>query len=289
MRKTKQLISWDEETKTVGVIGACTEDEAEERLAQYTKERAQALFDVSEEEAARIAAEGNEYVYINRDALTAEIVYYGGEYSEHAQVVALPEADASDEDEDMAGTLVDVTDEDEDMAGTLVDVTDEDEDMAGTLVDVTDEEFAPHRKDISLVAYTDGSYNKETGYYGAGIVIFKKDSGEPPALHMSKGRAPEGENGWQVNGEIAAAEFAINEAIKAGAKSLEIHYDYEGVGKWATGKWKRNKSYTREYAEYVRSASEKLSITFVHVKGHSGDEWNDTADYLARKACGLAD
>ena len=275
MRKTKQLISWDEETKTVGVIGACTEDEAEERLAQYTKERAQALFDVSEEEAARIAAEGNEYVYINRDALTAEIVYYGGEYSEHVQVVDLPEADASDEDEDMAGTLVDVTDEDEDMAGTLV--------------DVTDEEFAPHRKDISLVAYTDGSYNKETGYYGAGIVIFKKDSGEPPALHMSKGRAPEGENGWQVNGEIAAAEFAINEAIKAGAKSLEIHYDYEGVGKWATGKWKRNKSYTREYAEYVRAASEKLSITFVHVKGHSGDEWNDTADYLARKACGLAD
>ena len=275
MRKTKQLISWDEETKTVGVIGACTEDEAEERLAQYTKERAQVLFDVSEEEAARIAAEGNEYVYINRDALTAEIVYYGGEYSEHVQVVNLPEADASDEDEDMAGTLVDVTDEDEDMAGTLV--------------DVTDEEFAPHRKDISLVAYTDGSYNKETGYYGAGIVIFKKDSGEPPALHMSKGRAPEGENGWQVNGEIAAAEFAINEAIKAGAKSLEIHYDYEGVGKWATGKWKRNKAYTREYAEYVRIASEKLSITFVHVKGHSGDEWNDTADYLARKACGLAD
>ena len=275
MRKTKQLISWDEETKTVGVIGACTEDEAEERLAQYTKERAQALFDVSEEEAARIAAEGNEYVYINRDALTAEIVYYGGEYSEHVQVVDLPDADASDEDEDMAGTLVDVTDEDEDMAGTLV--------------DVTDEEFAPHRKDISLVAYTDGSYNKETGYYGAGIVIFKKDSGEPPALHMSKGRAPEGENGWQVNGEIAAAEFAINEAIKAGAKSLEIHYDYEGVGKWATGKWKRNKSYTREYAEYVKNASEKISITFVHVKGHSGDEWNDTADYLARKACGLAD
>lgn len=261
MRKTKQLISWDEETKTVGVIGACTEDEAEERLVQYTKERAQALFDVSEEEAARIAAEGSEYVCINRDALTAKIVYYGGEYSEHVQVVNLPETDASDEDEDLAGTLV----------------------------DVTDEEFSPHRKDISLVAYTDGSYNKETGYYGAGIVIFKKDGGEPPALHMSKGRAPEGENGWQVNGEIAAAEFAINEAIKAGAKSLEIRYDYEGVGKWATGKWKRNKSYTREYAEYVKNASEKLSITFVHVKGHSGDEWNDTADYLARKACGLAD
>ena len=63
MRKTKQLISWDEETKTVGVIGACTEDEAEERLAQYTKERAQALFDVSEEEAARIkSAEAEELI-----------------------------------------------------------------------------------------------------------------------------------------------------------------------------------------------------------------------------------
>lgn len=261
MRKTKQLISWDEESKTVGVIGACTEDEAEERLAQYMTERVKVLFDVSAQEAAEMIAGGNEDVTFDRSTLTAELVYPGGEYSEYVQVVDLPEADASDEDEDMAGTLV----------------------------DVTDEEVAPHRKDISLVAYTDGSYNKETGYYGAGIVIFKKDSGEPPALNMSKGRAPEGENGWQVNGEIAAAEFAINEAIKAGAKSLEIHYDYEGVGKWATGKWKRNKTYTREYAEYVKNASEKLSITFVHVKGHSGDEWNDTADYLARKACGLAD
>lgn len=135
-----------------------------------------------------------------------------------------------------------------------------------------------------LVAYTDGSYNKKTGEFGAGVVMFVRNE-ENPVFYKEKGRAAEGENGWQVNGEIAAAKKAILEAVNAGAKSLEVHCDYEGVAKWADKKWKRNKTYTREYAAYVEEARKKLPITFIHVKGHSGDKWNDAADGLARQAC----
>ena len=119
--------------------------------------------------------------------------------------------------------------------------------------------------------------------------MFAKGTNTLPVFYKREGRAPEGENGWQVNGEIAAAKIAIEEAVKAGAAGLEIRYDYEGVEKWATGRWKRNKTYTREYAEYVRKAGEKLTVTFSHVKGHSGSKWNDMADTLAKKACGLED
>lgn len=141
-------------------------------------------------------------------------------------------------------------------------------------------------KNADLVAYTDGSYNKKEGCFGAGVVMFKKGCDPQPLLYSKKGFAPEGENGWQVNGEIAAAETAIREAVKAGARSLEIRYDYEGVEKWATGVWRRTKSYTKKYAEYVDSVRNDLAITFTHVKAHSGVAWNDLADQMAKKACG---
>ena len=142
-------------------------------------------------------------------------------------------------------------------------------------------------KGAHLVAYTDGSYNQNTMSFGAGVVMMEKGSSDPPALYMKDGVAPAGENGWQVNGEVAAAEMAIEEAVKAGAASLDIFYDYEGIGKWADGKWKTNKTYTKKYAQFVRKSREILAIGFFHVKGHSGDRFNDMADSLAKKACGL--
>ena len=48
---------------------------------------------------------------------------------------------------------------------------------------------------------------------------------------MKKDTAPDGENGWQVNGEVTAAEIAIEEAIKEGARSLEIRYDRKSARK----------------------------------------------------------
>ena len=343
-RKMKQLVSWNEETKTVGVIGAFAEDEAEERLTEYVKERVEELFYVSGSDAADLVAGGDEDIRLNTEALTAEIVFPGGEYSEYLQVIDLPEAEMIGVDTRIGRLeayvnngpgqvgidiclltgkepvdVIDVaraslwTDEADRTAlqesskdiriMSFHDPYDEDypdnglhilrgseiEDVCGAAEDAPDEEAGPGWKGADLVAYTDGSYNKATGNYGAGVVMFAKGTNTLPVFYKREGRAPEGENGWQVNGEIAAAKIAIEEAVKAGAAGLEIRYDYEGVEKWATGRWKRNKTYTREYAEYVRKAGEKLTVTFSHVKGHSGSKWNDMADTLAKKACGLED
>ena len=135
-------------------------------------------------------------------------------------------------------------------------------------------------------AYTDGSYNADTGEYGAGVVLFT-DRSEKPVTEAFSGRADDGENGWQVNGEIAAAKRAIELAMQSGYSSLEIHHDYEGVGAWPDRKWKAKKNYTRRYADFVNAARKRIDISFVHVKGHSGDEWNEMADKLAGEACGI--
>ena len=89
-----------------------------------------------------------------------------------------------------------------------------------------------------------------------------------------------------VAGEILGAVAVIRYCLEHHVPALEIHHDYEGVGKWATGLWKANKVGTQAYAALCRQAMAQMQLTFVKVKGHSGNQWNDLADTLARRALG---
>ncbi|MWK60533.1 hypothetical protein GO594_31675, partial [Pseudomonas otitidis] len=86
---------------------------------------------------------------------------------------------------------------------------------------------------------------------------------------------------------IKAAEIAMQYCIDNQIKSLKIYHDYEGIAKWCTGEWKAKKTGTQEYKNFFDSLKGKLNVEFIKVKGHSGDEFNDLADRLAKEAFNL--
>ena len=142
---------------------------------------------------------------------------------------------------------------------------------------------SPQREGVA-VAYVDGSYHDATKEFACGAVLFY---GGETKYFSHKYSDPALADMRNVAGEIMGAVTVIDYCRKAGISALEIHHDYEGVAKWAQGLWKANKPGTQAYAALCREAARDLKLTFVKVKGHSGNACNDLADRLARKALGL--
>lgn len=134
------------------------------------------------------------------------------------------------------------------------------------------------------VAYVDGSFDKESGDFSCGAVLFL--DGEELTF-SERFTDPELAGMHNVAGEIMGALTVIRYCLDHGVRALEIHHDYEGVGRWADGGWKANKPGTQQYAAECRAAAQVMKLRFVKVRGHSGDKYNDMADKLARQALGL--
>ena len=136
----------------------------------------------------------------------------------------------------------------------------------------------------NITAYVDGSYNVATKEYSYGAVIFAGDKKE---CFSEKFNDPELATMRNVAGELEGSMKAMRYAVEAGAKELDIFYDYEGIEKWCTGAWKTNKDGTKAYKAFYEQISQKVKVNFHKVKGHSGDRYNDEADVLAKAALGI--
>ena len=133
-------------------------------------------------------------------------------------------------------------------------------------------------------AFVDGSFNTSTSVYGYGGFIEYK--GERYEL-MGSGNDADMASMRNVAGEVLGSMAAVKKAIELGIRSLDIYYDYMGISKWCTGEWKANKKGTIAYRDYYNKIKTKVNVQFEKVKGHSGDKYNDMADMLAKKACGV--
>ena len=154
----------------------------------------------------------------------------------------------------------------------------------------TDEDVRLYLKNLSsgstnAVAFVDGSFNTETGVYGAGVILY--DPINDTLIKIEEDGSGKAASMRNVAGEILAATEAMKYCILNNISSLDIYYDYQGIESWATGDWKTNNENTRTYKELCDTLREVLTLRYHHVDGHSGVFGNEYVDRMAKHACGV--
>lgn len=136
-------------------------------------------------------------------------------------------------------------------------------------------------KDKEIIAYVDGSFSLDKMTFSYGVVLITKQG-----IEEFKGKDDHEElaSMRNVSGELKGAMVAMDLALDRGMEVLYLHYDYAGIEEWALGRWKTNKEGTQKYKEYYDSIKGKLRVVFVKVEAHTGVEYNERADKLAKEA-----
>ena len=135
-----------------------------------------------------------------------------------------------------------------------------------------------------MVAYIDGSYNKETNTVGAGGVIFLNGKRKTFSFPSTDERYT---SFWNVAGELLAAMHVMKYAVDNGISECSLYYDYMGIEMWATKGWKRNNELTQEYSAFYDSIKNRVRVYFHKVAAHTGDTYNEMADALAKQGAGI--
>ena len=134
-----------------------------------------------------------------------------------------------------------------------------------------------------VTIYTDGSYSDKC--YGYGFVVFK--DGKQIYEDCGSGSDKEWMSSRNIAGEILAVLCASEYCIHNNIKEIKLVYDYEGLGAWATGRFQARTAIAKTYVNIIAKVQERINITWIKVKGHTGTLGNEIADSLAKKGAGI--
>lgn len=134
----------------------------------------------------------------------------------------------------------------------------------------------------TIEAYVDGSFDASQKKYGSGGVLIK--NGKVIDSFSKEGKNLDSVSMRNVAGEIEASMYAMQYCVDNAYSKLVLYFDYNGIEKWCTGEWKANKKGTKNYKKFYDEISDKLEVKFVKVKAHTGIEYNEMADKLAKES-----
>lgn len=130
-----------------------------------------------------------------------------------------------------------------------------------------------------VIAFVDGSYNDEDQKIGYGAILITNEA--EYTLYKALLNSPY-VSSRNVTGEIEAVKDSVSWAIDHKKQDIKIFYDYEGIEKWATKEWKATKKLTQEYVSFLKEKTQLIKISFKHTKAHSGINYNERVDSLAK-------
>ena len=138
-------------------------------------------------------------------------------------------------------------------------------------------------KDLSegfIVAYTDGSYNKDTNEFSYGICIIDFDKNE--TLLCSKINYPPFAKSANISGEVYGVITALDWAVSNGYEKIKIYHDLLSISKWASGEYSATSDIAKFYVDKLNTHYKGfIEYQFEKVKGHSNNPYNEKADHLA--------
>lgn len=129
--------------------------------------------------------------------------------------------------------------------------------------------------------YIDGSFLSKSNDYGYSVVVCDRN-----IIYQEYGKVPkEFRQSRNIGAEFYAALRAI-EIIKVVGSVVEpiIYYDYQGIEKFVE-EWEPRTEIARLYKMKVNNLLESTGarVRFKKVEAHSGDEYNNLADNLAKQ------
>ena len=142
----------------------------------------------------------------------------------------------------------------------------------------------------TIVLHTDGSRKKvpdtETIVFGYSCIYLENEI----VTHKLGGASDN--KAYAVYENVAGELMAVVEGLKwiqanrPDIKKVVLFYDYQGIGYWADGSWRAKNIMTRRYVEFMNNFRRDtgLEIVFNHVKGHTGNRFNEMADIVAGEA-----
>lgn len=130
-----------------------------------------------------------------------------------------------------------------------------------------------------LRVYVDGSFMGGCPYAGWGWIAVENGL----ELARANGLSQEPAESRNIDGELIAAYRAMRWLAEQGRTGVICH-DYEGVARWAKGEWAAKSAVAKRYVAAIAPLLKWAK--FEHVVAHSGHEWNEKVDALAKSPIG---
>ena len=123
-----------------------------------------------------------------------------------------------------------------------------------------------------MIFYSDGACKTSNISGGWAFVVVKDEE----KVHSAFGPV---ENTTNNRMEIMASVKALEYCVKNSIDSVTLITDSMYVIGTMSEGWKRNKN--EDLWPILDELSEKINVTWKHVKGHAGQKWNELCDILA--------
>lgn len=133
--------------------------------------------------------------------------------------------------------------------------------------------------------FVDGSINPETGNPGWAYIFLRGENENPIE---NNGECNIFKSTRNVIGELTATLNALKLCYKLKLDEIYVYHDYNGIAEWAEGRWKAKEGTVGNwYIKELKPLLNNLKVHFVKVESHTGVEWNEKVDKLAKRGCGV--